>query len=65
MRKFANENISINQLVAAMKDGDEAKIKEAWASLHDSIAENVKADFSDIQASHDAAVLSQRGYRQL
>lgn len=65
MRKFANENISINQLVAAMKDGDEAKIKEAWASLHDSIAENVKADFSDLQASHDAAVLAQRGYRQL
>lgn len=65
MIKFANEKECINQLVKAMKSDDEKAIKEAWESLHNSIAEQVKADFSDLQASHDAAVLAQRGYRQL
>ena len=65
MIKFANEKESINQLVAAMKSGNEEEIQKAWESLHNSIAEQVKADFSDLQASHDAAVLAQRGYRQL
>lgn len=65
MMKFANEKESINQIVEAMKSGDENKISEAWESLHKSIAEQVKADFTEIQESNDAAVLAQRGYRQL
>jgi len=65
MKKFANEKDCINQLVAAMKSGEEKDIQTAWAGLHDSIAEQVKADFAEIQESNDAAVLAQRGYRQL
>ena len=65
MIKFANEKKCINQLVEAMKNGDEAAQQKAWEALHDSIAEQVKADFSDLQESHDAAILAQRGYRQL
>lgn len=65
MVKFANEKDCFNQLTKAMKSGDEKQIKEAWKALHDSIAEQVKADFSDLQESHDAAVLAERGYRQL
>lgn len=65
MHKFANENKSINQLVAAMKSGDEKEIQAAWEALHNSIAEQVRADFTVLQESHDAAVLAQRGYRQL
>ena len=65
MAKFANEKKYVNQLVAAMTSGDETKIAEAWESLHDSIASQIKADFEDLQESHDAAVLAQRGYRQL
>lgn len=65
MIKFANEKECFNKIVAAMKSGNETEIKEAWESLHNSIAEQVKADFTDLQASHDAAVLAQRGYRQL
>lgn len=65
MRKFANEKECINQLVTAMKSGDEKAQQAAWEALHNSIAEQVKADFADIQESHDAAVLAQRGYRQL
>lgn len=65
MIKFANEKECINQLLTAMKNGDESAQQKAWEALHDSIAEQVKADFADIQESHDAAVLAQRGYRQL
>lgn len=65
MIKFANEKESINQLVAAMKSNNETEVAKAWEALHNSIAEQVKADFTDIQESHDAAVLAQRGYRQL
>ncbi len=65
MIKFAREKECVKQLMDAMKSDDEKAIQKAWESLHDSIAEQVKADFTDIQASHDAAVLAQRGYRQL
>ncbi len=65
MKKFANENEYQQKILAAMKSGDETEIKEAWESLHNSIADKVKADFADLQESHDAAVLAQRGYRQL
>ena len=65
MIKFGNEKECIKQLVAAMKSGDEKAQQTAWAALHDSIAEQIKTDFADIQYSHDAAVLAQRGYRQL
>ena len=65
MRKFADEKQSISEIVAAMKSGDENQIKEAWEKFHDSIAAEVKKDFEDLQESNDAAVLAQRGYRQL
>jgi len=65
MFKFANEKESINQLVTAMKSGDEKEIQQAWEALHDSIASKVKEDFADLQESHDSAILAQRGYRQL
>lgn len=65
MRKFADEKQSINEIVAAMKSGDEAAIQSAWEKFHNSIAEEVKADFEELQETHDSAVLAQRGYRQL
>ncbi len=65
MRKFADEKQSINEIVAAMKSGDEKAIQSAWESFHNSIAAEVKADFEELQDTHDAAVLAQRGYRQL
>ncbi len=63
--KLSNEKEYLNKIVAAMKSGDETEIKEAWQSLHDSIAEQVKADYDAIVESNDDAVLAQRGYRQL
>lgn len=65
MKKFAEEKQSINEIVAAMKSGDETAIQTAWENFHNSIAEEVKADFEELQDTHDAAVLAQRGYRQL
>ncbi len=65
MIKFANENAVSQKLAAAMKSGDEQKIQEAWSEFHASVAEQVKADFAEIQESKDSAILAQRGYRQL
>lgn len=65
MIKFANQNEATVKLAAAMKSGDETKIQEAWNEFHNSVAEQVKADFAELQESQDAAVLAQRGYRQL
>lgn len=65
MIKFGKEKEHINQLMDALKSNDEAKIQEAGNAVCTAIAEQVKADFEDLQQSHDAAVLAQRGYRQL
>lgn len=63
--KFSHEKESFNKIVAAMKSGNEAEMQQAWKELHDSIAEQVKADFVEVQESNDSAILAQRGYRQL
>lgn len=63
--KFSYEKDSMNKIVAALKSGNEDEIKQAWQGLHDSVAEQVKADFEELQESNDSAVLAQRGYRQL
>lgn len=65
MKKFANEQKNLAEIVEAMKSGDEAKVQAAWKDFHDSIAESVRKDFEEIQESNDAAILAQRGYRQL
>ena len=65
MIKFANENAVSQKLAAAMKSGDEKQIQEAWNEFHASVAEQVKADFAELQESKDSAILAQRGYRQL
>lgn len=65
MIKFADEKQSIKEIVAAMKSGDETAIQTAWENFHNSVAAQVKADFEELQDTHDSAVLAQRGYRQL
>lgn len=65
MIKFDNEAQASAAIVEAMKSGDDAKMKEAWGNFHSSIVEQVKQDYEDLQASHDANLLAQRGYRQL
>ena len=65
MRKFANEKQSINEIVAAMKSGDETAIQTAWENFHSAVATEVRQDFEELQETHDSAVLAQRGYRQL
>lgn len=65
MRKFAEEKQSINEIVTAMKSGDEKQIQQAWESFHSSVAAEVRKDFEELQETNDSAVLAQRGYRQL
>lgn len=54
-----------NDIVQAMKSGDEKAAQTAWAAFHDSIVAKVRKDFEDVQESNDAVILAQRGYRQL
>ena len=63
--KFNNEKGYIQQLSEAMQTNDQEKINKAWESFHDSIAESVRQDFEEAMKSNDAAVLVQRGFRQL
>ena len=72
MIKFAKEKEAASKIMEAMKSGDEAKIQEAlnaeqakMQQFHNSISEQVMQDFEDVKASNDAAILAQRGYRQL
>lgn len=62
---FNKEQNSIQQIVQAMKTNDEAQMQTAWQGFHDSIAEQVRQDFEAVRDSNDAAVLAQRGFRQL
>ena len=65
MIKFANEKAAVSKIMDAMKSNDENKLEQAWQDFHDSVAETIMADFEDVKASNDAAILAQRGYRQL
>lgn len=65
MITFANEKEAATAIMEAMKSGDEQAQQQAWKDFHDSIAQKVAEDFEDVKASNDAAILAQRGYRQL
>ena len=65
MIKFKNGNDYRQKIVEALKSNDEAQLTAAMGEFAEAVAETVKADFADLQESHDAAVLAQRGYRQL
>lgn len=65
MIKFAKEKEAASAIMEAMKSNDDAKLQQAWEQFHNSVAEQVMADFEEIKASNDAAILAQRGYRQL
>lgn len=64
MIKFDNKQIH-NDIVEALKAGDEQKLGTALESFAASVKDKVLADAAEISASADAAVLAQRGYRQL
>ena len=64
MIKFDNKQHH-NDIVEALKAGDEQKLGTALESFAESVRERVLADAAEIRESNDAAVLAQRGYRQL
>ena len=65
MIKFKNHKQFAEAIMQAMKSGDETKIQEAWEHFHHAHSEQIEADVEDVPNSTDAAVLAQRGYRQL
>ena len=67
--KLSTEKECMNKIVAAMQSGNAEEIQMAWQEFHNSVAdkakEELRADIEAVQASNDAAILAQRGYRQL
>lgn len=63
--KFNSEKAYAQQLMTAMQSNDQEQINAAWQGFHDSIAESVREDFEAVRESNDAAILAQRGFRQL
>lgn len=59
------ENNPAMQFAEAMESGDNAKMAEAWGASMEAIAQTIRADFEVTKQGADAAVLAQRGYRQL
>lgn len=65
MIRFQNEKEVAANIAQAMRSGNETDMTAAWQKFHESVAEQVIADFEAVQASNDSAILAQRGYRQL
>ena len=66
MIKLKGENVDYRQaMVEAMKSDNEEDYVKAFEAMNKAIAEQVKADFMELQESNDSAILAQRGYRQL
>lgn len=62
---FTKEKPAAEAMVQAYKSGKDAEIAKAWQGLHKSIADQIMEDFKELQQTNDAAILAQRGYRQL
>lgn len=63
--KFNTNEKASEKLMQAMKTNDETQITEAWDAFQSAIADQIRQDFEDVKDSNDAAVLAQRGFRQL
>lgn len=62
---FTKERTAANNIVQAMKSGDDSKMVKAWSDFHNSIANQIMDDFAAVQASNDSKILAERGFRQL
>ena len=62
---FNNEQTYAQMLAEAMKSGDETQAMQGWQNFHNSIAESLKQEFVEVKDSNDAAIMAQRGFRQL
>lgn len=65
MIQFKNQKQVAEGIVEAMKSGDEERMKQAWGDFHQALSEQIEQDFEEVRNTNDAAVLAQRGYRQL
>lgn len=64
--KLSEERNNYRQaMMDALKSGKDEDYAKAFEGMCAVIAETVKADFVEVQDSNDAAVLAQRGFRQL
>lgn len=60
-----DKKITANEFMQAIKSGDENKARAAWDNVLNSIAQQVRQDYEEVRDSNDAAIMAQRGFRQL
>lgn len=60
-----NSRQSVQALAQALATDEQAQVEQALDALRLSIAEDVTAQYQEAVSAHDAAVLAQRGFRQL
>ena len=66
MLKVVNYEKLTQNIVTAIQSGDEAKIKEAFTAFSNELTEKAKQDAADYNNGvANAAIMAQRGYRQL
>lgn len=65
MINFKTKDEVCQQMAAAIKSDDEQTVAQAWKDYHDSLAQQLRADFEAAQAAQDENVLVERGYRRL
>ena len=64
--RIQNNNAEIAATMAEAMRSDDPEVQQAaWAQFHQSLTERLMADFEEVKQSNDAAILAQRGYRQL
>lgn len=65
MVEFRTDSQVTQELVAAIRSGDETRQAAAWQGFHDSLVQSMRRDMEEWEQNHDDQVLSRRGYRQL
>jgi len=64
--RIQDNNTEIAATMAeAMRSEDPEVQQAAWSQFHQSLTDRLMADFEEIKQSNDAAILAERGYRQL
>lgn len=65
--KFDSPEVSqaSTAMASALQGDDQAAIASAFNAFGDAIANQIRADYDELESSNDRAVMAQRGYRQL
>lgn len=63
--KFEKETKYSENIINALKNGNEEETKKAINEFQDAIVEKLKIDYEEFKATQDKKILAERGYRNL